>query len=422
MQDNTHQIIGKKQNLFYINEYSPGSIFFLEYGTRMINSLSNIIKNEYYFRNYQEIITPNIFKTDLYKISGHYDKYLSNMFKVTKHKKESEKLEQSEKLEKSEKSEHQEQHDYCLKPMNCPGHCLVFKSQYRSIKELPIRYADFGTLHRNELQGALSGLTRVIKFTQDDAHIFCSDDQLMEEMVNCIDFLKHIYKIFNLNFTVELSTRPDNYCGSIDTWSRAESILKEVLDNNFENWKINEGDGAFYGPKIDIHIQDKFNRSFQCGTIQLDFVLPEKFDLEYYDTSNNKHRPIMIHRAIYGSIERFLGLMIEHYEGIYPLWLSPRQFIIIPIDNSEEIITYANNILDQFKNKKYYVDIDVSANFLNKKILNYSKLENRYNYTIIIGQKEIQNNNISIRDNNNKKQFNMSLNDFFDLIDKELKF
>lgn len=366
----SHQIIGQKQKLFFSHVYSPGSFIFLPHGTIMLNKLFSIMRSFYLEKDFKEVITPNIYHKQLYIDSGHYAHYKDNMFKVDC-----------------------DNTEYFLKPMNCPGHCLIFKHETKSYNDLPIRYADFGVLHRNELSGTLTGLTRVRKFCQDDAHIFCTRDQIEGELINAINFLDRIYKIFGFTYHIELSTRPEKFQGAIDLWDLATSTLQKVIQSFTENYVINEGDGAFYGPKIDFHIVDKFNRRHQCATIQLDFVLPEQFKLEYIDKNNNAIRPVMIHRAIYGSVERFLALVTEHYEGTYPFWLSPRQIMILPLITSN----YVDNLYQDLKKLGYHVDIDESDNSLGKKIAKYSSINERYNYLVIIGRSEVDKGMVSIR-------------------------
>lgn len=392
----SHQTIGAKQELFFFHEFSPGSCFFLPHGTRMLNRMIEVMREFYYQKRFEEVCTPNIFKSELYKISGHYEHYKDNMYNFN--------------CEKDE---------FFLKPMNCPGHCLIFGHKTRSYNELPLRYADFGVLHRNELSNTLSGLSRVRRFCQDDAHIFCTREQIKEEISNAIHFLKEVYNLFGFKFFVELSTRPNKFGGEVEIWNYAENILQEILVDNFGNeWKINPGDGAFYGPKLDFHLLDKFNRSFQCATIQLDFVLPEKFKLEYTNDKNEYIRPVIIHRAIYGSVERFFALMIENYEGIYPLWLSPRQIMIIPVN--ENCKGYANEIYNKLRESQLYVDVNFSDNTLNKKITLASKLEHKYNYIVIVGDTEVNDRTVSVRDINANK-FNCGLNEFIERVNEEIK-
>lgn len=288
-----HRKIGRKQDLFFFHELSPGSCFFQPKGTYIYNTLLNFIKEEYRKRGFQEVITPNIFKTDLWKVSGHWDHYAENMFSFKTREKD----------------------EFVLKPMNCPGHCLMFAHKIRSHRELPLRFADFGVLHRDEPNGSLTGLTRVRRFQQDDAHIFCKADQVQSEIDSCLEFLSHVYGTFGFEFSLELSTRPDSYLGDLDVWNRAESALEKSLDKFGSPWKLSKGDGAFYGPKIDITITDALKRAHQCGTIQLDFLLPQRFKLTYDSENDVKNTPVMIHRAIFGSLERFIAILIEHFGG-----------------------------------------------------------------------------------------------------------
>lgn len=305
-----HRKIGREQELFIFNEMSPGSAMWLPHGARIYNTLVDTLRTEYRKRGYEEVITPNMYSTKLWETSGHWQNYKENMF--------------SFEVEKE---------TFGLKPMNCPGHCILFKSRERSYRELPWRVADFGVIHRNEFSGALSGLTRVRRFQQDDAHIFCTTDQIGTEIAGVFDFLKKMYGIFGFEFKMELSTRPEKYVGDLDTWNSAEKKLEQAL-NDFlgeGKWELNPGDGAFYGPKIDIMISDALKRWFQCATIQLDFQLPQRFELEYKSDKGPNTRPVMIHRAILGSVERMTAILTEHYKGKWPFWLSPRQILIVPV-------------------------------------------------------------------------------------------
>jgi threonyl-tRNA synthetase len=380
-----HRDIGREQGLFFFHEYSPGSCFFYPHGVRIYNKLLDFLKNEYQKRNYQEVMTPILFNTELWKQSGHHDHYKDNMYYTGKDNK------------------------YGLKPMNCPSHCLIFNSITRSYKELPLRLADFGVLHRNEASGSLTGLTRVRKFQQDDAHIFCKFNDLKSEILNVLDFINFVYiKVFNLKLRFGLSTRPDSYIGELDDWDKAELILTECLQESNIEFFVKDKDGAFYGPKIDIQIMDNLDRYNQCATIQLDFQLPIKFDLLYNDEHGNKVRPIMIHRAILGSIERFIALLCENYKGRWPFWISPRQIMIIPINKVHRV--YCDKLKNLFKN--YYVDIDLSDDTLKKRILN-SKF---YTFVLVVGDKEVLNQTVSVRYNNVTKTY--SVDSFNELIYK----
>jgi len=279
--------------------------------------------------------------------------------------------------------------------MNCPGHCLMFGHRSRSYRELPIRYADFGVLHRNELSGALSGLTRVRRFQQDDAHIFCTSEMIKDEIAGCLDFMSSVYEIFGFKFSLELSTRPENSLGTKETWDMAEQALTEALNGFGKPWKLNPGDGAFYGPKIDIHIEDALKRSHQCATIQLDFNLPERFSLEYQtgDGEGKTKRPVIIHRAILGSVERMLANLIEHYGGKWPFWLSPRQVIVVPL--SEHQFEYARELYVLLHEQGYYVDVDLSDKTFNKKI--FEAQTSQYNFILVVGKEEQANRSVNVR-------------------------
>ncbi|KAG0499168.1 hypothetical protein HPP92_003859 [Vanilla planifolia] len=318
-----HRILGQNQELFFFHPLSPGSCFFLPYGTRIYNKLLSFIRSQYWERGYEEVLTPNMYNMHLWETSGHAANYKENMFVF--------------EVEKQE---------FGLKPMNCPGHCLMFEHRVRSYRELPLRLADFGVLHRNELSGALTGLTRVRRFQQDDAHIFCRESQIKDEVKGVLEFISHVYDIFGFKFDLELSTRPEKYLGEIETWNKAESALKDALEEFGKPWQINEGDGAFYGPKIDIGVFDTLKRKFQCATLQLDFQLPERFKLSYSAEDEGKiERPVMIHRAVLGSVERMFAILLEHYKGKWPFWLSPRQSIVCPV--SEKSQPYALQVRNQ---------------------------------------------------------------------------
>lgn len=369
-----HRKLGKEQELFVFNEMSPGSAFWLPHGTRIYNTLVELMKTEYRKRGYDEVITPNMFNAKLWETSGHWANYKENMF--------------SFEVEKE---------TYGLKPMNCPGHCLIFKNRERSYRELPWRVADFGVLHRNELSGALSGLTRVRRFQQDDAHIFCTEDQIGDEIENIFNFLQYVYGVFGFEFKMELSTRPEKFVGEIETWNGAEAKLQAALEKWGGNWELNEGDGAFYGPKIDITISDAMNRWFQCATIQLDFQLPNRFELEYKAKDNegadNYERPVMIHRAILGSVERMTAILTEHFAGKWPFWLSPRQVLVVPVGVKYQY--YAQKVRDQLWDAGFYADVDLTGNTLQKKVRNGQMM--KYNFIFIVGEQEMNENSVNIR-------------------------
>ncbi|KAI0704977.1 hypothetical protein BC835DRAFT_711379 [Cytidiella melzeri] len=372
-----HRKIGKEQELFFFNDLSPGSAFFLPHGTRIYNTLLELMRSEYFKRGYQEVISPNMFNSKLWETSGHWKNYKDDMFTLD--------------VEKEK---------WALKPMNCPGHCVIFDSRDRSYKELPIRMAEFGILHRNEASGALTGLTRVRRFVQDDTHIFCMPSQVGEEINALFEFMQHIYGLFGFEFQLELSTRPDNFLGEIATWDEAEAQLKQALDSQYPGqWELNPGDGAFYGPKIDIKIRDALRRSFQCATIQLDFQLPQQFNLKYRAADDQINpdkppsRPVMIHRAILGSLERFIAIITEHFAGKWPFWLSPRQVLVVPVAVPYQ--QYAADVADKLTKLGLWADVDNSPETLNKKIRNGEIAQ--YNFILVVGQEELDSQSVNVR-------------------------
>lgn len=368
-----HRRIGREQELFHFHEMSPGSCFWLPHGTRIYNTLVDLMRTEYRKRGYEEVITPNMYNSKLWETSGHWANYKENMF--------------SFEVEKE---------TYGLKPMNCPGHCLMFKSRERSYRELPWRVADFGVIHRNEFSGALSGLTRVRRFQQDDAHIFCRQDQIESEIANIFKFLEFVYGVFGFEFKMELSTRPEKYVGELETWNSAEAKLQSALESWGGKWEINPGDGAFYGPKIDIMISDALRRWHQCATIQLDFQLPNRFELEFKGKDNETdsyERPVMIHRAILGSVERMTAILTEHFAGKWPFWLSPRQVLVVPVGVKYQ--DYAQEVRDKLHDAGFYADVDLSGNTLQKKVRNGQML--KYNFIFIVGEQEMVENSVNIR-------------------------
>lgn len=366
-----HRLVGTKQELFFCHPLSPGSWFFLPHGARIYNKLMDFIRSQYRERGYQEVLSPNMYNMQLWETSGHAANYKENMFVF--------------EVEKQE---------FGLKPMNCPGHCLMFQHRVRSYRELPLRLADFGVLHRNEASGALTGLTRVRRFQQDDAHIFCRESQIKDEVRGVLEFIKHVYNIFGFTFDLKLSTRPEKYLGELATWEKAEAALSEALDESGRPWQINEGDGAFYGPKIDISVSDALNRKFQCATLQLDFQLPARFEL-YYSAEDEAKRetPVMIHRAILGSVERMFAILLEHYKGKWPFWLSPRQAIVCPV--SEKSQPYALQVQDQIFKAGYYVDVDTTDRKIQKKVREAQLAQ--YNYILVVGEEEANTGQVSVR-------------------------
>jgi len=447
-----HRNVGNKQELFFFHaSVSPGSCFWQPMGARLYNTLVEFMRREYHIRNFQEVITPNIYSEHLFKTSGHYQNYKDNMYGFDV-----------------------EGEDWFLKPMNCPGHCMVFDHRVRSYKELPMRMASFGVLHRNELSGTLSGLTRVRRFQQDDAHIFVRNDQIKSEVKDALDFLYYVYKVFGFEFTIALSTRPKKAIGEKSVWDKAELALKEALNESGVDWSLNPGDGAFYGPKIDIRLTDAMRRRHQCGTIQLDFQLPIRFNLQYKaegcedeagaedaetkdetkaDKKDDKkkgaedkkdakkkdekkeaeapkpeetpkagetavadpkkkaeyvwkeqkvkpgfERPVIIHRAILGSVERMVAILTEHFGGKWPFWMSPRQVMVIPISNAFN--DYAKYVTDTLNSFRFFAELDPSSNTLNKKIRNAQIAQ--WNYQCIVGEQEEGSMSVNLRSRDSK--------------------
>lgn len=450
-----HRKIGQEQELFFFNQMSPGSAFFLPHGMIIYNALMSFLKEEYWSRGYQEVATPNMYNSELWKRSGHWQHYKDDMFTFD--------------VEKDK---------WALKPMNCPGHCLLFSHRERSYRELPMRIADFGILHRNEASGALTGLTRVRRFQQDDTHIFCMESQVEQEINQLFDFMTAVYGLFGFTFKMKLSTMPENHLGDVATWERAEAQLTKAL-NGFQEktgtkWELNPGDGAFYGPKIDVTISDALRREFQCATIQLDFQLPQQFNLEYRTDEQSKAavagetapakeqapvepaeakmadqlpirsapaaamdavsaaaskvasavtgsdpaeghegcdhsplpeptyrreltpgcaRPVMIHRAIYGSFERFIAILTEHFGGKWPFWISPRQILIVPIMTSAN--DYALELQKIFRKEHMHTDVDLTGNTLQKKIRTGQLAQ--YNFILVVGANEMESRSVNIR-------------------------
>ncbi|XP_049413220.1 threonine--tRNA ligase, mitochondrial 1-like [Solanum stenotomum] len=387
-----HRELNKKQELFYFDPMSPGSCFFLPHGARICNKLLEFLKNEYWKRGYEEIWSPDIYKMQLWETSGHAAKYKENMFVFEIDDKAVEQL--------------------GLKPMNCPGHCKVFGHRVRSYRELPLRLADFGALHRNEASGALTGLTRLRQFHQDDAHIFCRESQIKDEVKGVLDFISYVYAIFGFsNIDFKLSTRPEKYIGNLQSWKKAEDALAEALNEFGKPWEINKGDGAFYGPKIDISVSDAMKRNLQCATLQLDFQLPERLNLLYIAENDQiRERPVMIHRAILGSVERMFAILFEHYKGKWPFWLSPRQAIICPVSNKSQ--AYAFEIWKRLHDARYHVDIDVSDKTVGKKVREAQLVQ--YNYILVVGEEEAKNGQVSVRVRDKRDHQVMTVDELLD--------
>ncbi|MFA5333280.1 MAG: threonine--tRNA ligase [Candidatus Nanoarchaeia archaeon] len=396
LKENDHRILGQKLDLFSFNEVAPGMVFWHNNGLIIFNELVNYWRDEKNLAGYQEISTPQIMDKRLWQISGHWDKYKENNF-VTKY----------------------EDTPMLVKPMSCPGGMLVYKNKPKSYKELPLRVAELGKVHRVELSGTLGGLFRVIQFTQDDAHVFCEEKQIEGEISNIMDMIFRMYKKLNIEFDhVELSTRPEKRVGSEATWDKAEAILESLLKKKKTNYKVNKGDGAFYGPKIDFHVKDSQGRTWQTSTIQLDFNMPERFDLEYIGEDNKPHRPAMLHYVVYGAIERFLGIYLEHTNANLPVWLSPIQARVIPFNEGN--VKSANKLLEELKENGIRVDIDLDNGTINNKIRNAELM--KIPYVLVLGDKEEKEGLVSVRNKSSKKVSSLKKSEFLSQMLKEINY
>lgn len=391
-----HRKIGRELELFMISEYGPGFPFWLPNGMIIFNELKNFWYDEHTKAGYQFVQTPIMLNKELWEISGHWYNYRENMYTSVI-----------------------DDNEFAIKPMNCPGGMLVYKNKIHSYKDLPLRVGELGLVHRHEASGALSGLFRVRTFTQDDAHIFMTKEQIKEEIANIILLYKRFYDIFNLDFTIELSTRPEEkYIGDISVWDNSEKALAEACELAGFSYKINPGDGAFYGPKLDFKLKDAIGRIWQCGTIQLDMNLPERFDLTYVDRDGSKQRPIMVHRALFGSFERFIGVITEHFAGAFPLWLSPVQINIIPVNN-EYHLEYAKELKEKLLTYNFRVQLDDRDEKLSYKMR--ESQTKKIPYTLIIGDKEKDSNSVSYREFGSTETTNISTSEFIDLLRNEIK-
>lgn len=387
-----HRKLGKELDLFSLHEEGPGFPFFHPKGMVIRNLIEEYWREEHVKAGYKEIKTPIILNEALWHQSGHWDHYKENMYFT--------------KIDDG---------DYAIKPMNCPGGILVYKNQMHSYRELPLRLGELGLVHRHEISGALHGLMRVRTFTQDDAHIFMMPSQIKDEVLGVIRLTDKIYKLFGFEYHVELSTRPENSMGSDEDWNHAIASLKEALDASGLEYKINEGDGAFYGPKIDFHLKDCIGRTWQCGTIQLDFQMPERFDLSYIAEDGEKHRPVMIHRALLGSLERFMGILIEHYAGAFPVWLAPVQVKLLPVtDRANE---YAKELQRKLEDSDFRVELDIRNEKIGYKIRE-AQLQ-KIPYMIILGDKEVEAGNVAVRSKKDGDLGTMELDAFLSKIKEE---
>ncbi|KAJ4292772.1 threonyl-tRNA synthetase [Kalmusia sp. IMI 367209] len=419
-----HRTLAQSHDLFITSPYSPGSPLLLPNGAYVFQKLQAFLRAQYPQFGYQEVITPTIYKKSLWETSGHWENYAEDMFSVQGRGASGQ----------TENAEAGQDEEFGLKPMNCPGHCLLFRDDIKSYRDLPVRYADFSALHRNEISGALTGLTRVRRFHQDDAHIFCRPDQILSEIEQTLKFVGMVYDTFGLGpYKLLLSTRPEeHFIGTEEEWKRAEEQLAEALHNSGREWAINKGDGAFYGPKIDIILKDANGKEHQTATIQLDFQLPQRFDLQYQaspgeleegpqaagdkDIDPSNRRPVIVHRAIYGSLERFMALLIEHYAGKYPFWLSPRPAIVLALNQKPEVLAYAARIQSVLSGLQaplasptplsskptpqplsaihLPIDIDQSNRPLGKKIAE-ARMK-KYNHIIVVGPREVESDTLSL--------------------------
>ncbi|MEW9939146.1 threonine--tRNA ligase [Clostridium butyricum] len=389
-----HRKLGKELKLFTFAEEGPGFPFFLPKGVILKNSLIDFWRKIHYEAGYVEVETPIMLNKKLWETSGHWYHYKENMY-----------------------TSMIDDEEFALKPMNCPGGMIVYKSDSHSYRDFPMRVGELGRVHRHELSGALHGLMRVRAFTQDDAHIFMLPEQIKSEIKGVVELIDKVYSIFGFKYHVELSTRPEDSMGSDEEWQMAEDSLRGALDELNLQYVINEGDGAFYGPKIDFHLEDSIGRTWQCGTIQLDFQLPQRFELEYVGSDNEKHRPIVIHRVIFGSIERFIGILIEHFAGKFPTWLAPVQVKVLPI--SDKFNNYCDEVVKQFNENGIRVEIDQRNEKIGYKIR--EARNERVPYIVIIGEKEEGEGNISLRSRKNGDEGSINVKDLIERINNEIK-
>jgi len=390
-----HRKLGKELGLFMISEYGPGFPFWLPNGMILRRELEQFWYDKHMQEGYQLIQTPIMLNRQLWEVSGHWENYRENMY--------------TSEIDEME---------FAIKPMNCPGGMLVYKHSLHSYKDFPLRIGELGLVHRHEASGALTGLFRVRNFTQDDAHIFCREDQVIDEVTNLIRLFDDFYSVFGLSYHIELSTRPEKYIGTIEVWDKAENALAEACRRVGKEFKINEGDGAFYGPKLDFKLRDSLGRIWQCGTIQLDMNLPERFDLTYVDADGERKRPVMLHRAIYGSIERFIGILIEHYAGAFPLWLAPRQVDVIPV-NPELHTEYALKVNEVLMKNKIRSHVDLRDEKVSYKIRE-SQVK-KVPYSIVLGDKEQEQNLVTFRRYGDTKQVTVTLDEYVEMLKMEIQ-
>lgn len=391
-----HKKLGREMGLFMMSEYAPGMPFFLPDGMILRNLLEQFWYEEHTKEDYVFIKTPIMMSRELWETSGHWQNYSENMYTSAV-----------------------DEREFAIKPMNCPGSLLVFKNGLHSYKDLPMRMGELGQVHRHEASGALNGLFRVRTFTQDDAHIYMREDQIESEVISLIRFIDRFYAIFNLTYEIELSTRPqDKYIGSLEVWEKSEAALAAACERAGKTYKVNPGDGAFYGPKLDFHIKDSLGRVWQCGTIQLDMNLPERFDITYVDKDGSRVRPIMVHRVIFGSIERFIGILIEHYAGHFPLWLSPKQVVVVPVHH-ERHLEYAKQVNEALTANGFRSRVDARNEKLGYRIREAQMQKIRVE--IVVGDGEAQNQTVTIRRAMSKDSVTVSLNECIALLRQEVQ-
>jgi threonyl-tRNA synthetase len=389
-----HRKLGKQLDLFMLSEYGPGFPFWLPNGMILRRELENFWYDIHLKEGYKLIQTPIMLNKELWEISGHWYNYKENMYI----------------------SEIDDQ-EFAIKPMNCPGGMLVYKRDIHSYKDFPLKVGELGLVHRHEASGALNGLFRVRNFTQDDAHIFMTEDMIVNEVKELVRLYEYMYSVFGLEYNIELSTRPeDKYIGEVATWDKAEKALADALESIGKEYKVNPGDGAFYGPKLDFKLRDSMKRIWQCGTIQLDMNLPERFDLTYIDSNGEKKRPVMLHRALYGSIERFIGILIEHYGGAFPTWMAPVQVKVIPVNNDYHL-DFSKNLLNLLSNNKVRVEMDDRDEKLGYKIREAQT--KKIPYQLVVGDKEVENNEVTYRRYGEQKQTTVKVEEFLKLIIEE---
>lgn len=387
-----HRKLGAQLDLFSFHEEGPGFPFWHPKGVILWGELVKYWRELHQERGYQEIVTPIFLRKELWHKSGHWGHYKENMYFTEI-----------------------DEEGYAAKPMNCPGGILLYKEKVHSYREFPLKVGELGLVHRHELSGVLHGLFRVRSFTQDDAHIYCTKAQIKNELKEVLDLFQVVYDKFGFEYRVELSTRPKKFIGKLETWDYAEKIMKEVMSELKMDYRINEGDGAFYGPKFDFHLADSIGRTWQCGTLQLDLSMPERFNMEYIDEKGEKQRPVMLHRTVYGALERFIGILIEHYAGAFPVWLAPVQVQIVPV--SEKFLQFAEKMAGKFKKAGIRVEVDYSEESVGKKIRNAELM--KVPYMLVVGEKEKKSDSLMVRQYGQKKQALMGVEEFMEKVRKE---